>query len=427
MSGPAVLTRVQRRVRVLDLYRRCLRSAARCPDGNQAAFMRAVTRQRFRAAARSTDAGTVDHLLKEGEAELATMDYYHKVREEKAAAAAAFNDAPAVASAGPEAAGVVPPAAPLSVAPAPSATATPLPPSTAPSSPRPRAAKAKGPQTPTADAPAPKAPRGGSRSAAGGSAGGTRAPAPPPAAGPSSASTSFLPAEELLETASQRLESATRVLDAATNTATSPSPSPALLEASARLRLVSLRVELAAQAIATGYSFAHTSLVEAQREVDGAARLLVRAKGLELLGATTRAAAGAALASASASTPSRTPRGRSAAAGAGRRSGSATVTPPDPLVSAASELSDFTSALGRLTEHLAQYRSVTGNETAGGADRRKGARQSALGGGSLDGAGLGEGEGEGEEEGAVPSQRSSSRPAAERKGRRVGGPTARLA
>jgi hypothetical protein len=85
-----------RRTRALDLYRRCLRSAAQCPRPEHRAQMQFYARMRFDDARRVQDSAVIERLLREGEAELERMDYYHKVRRERdaEAMAAALGDRP---------------------------------------------------------------------------------------------------------------------------------------------------------------------------------------------------------------------------------------------------------------------------------------------------------------------------------------------
>ena len=64
--------------RVLSLYRRCMRSAARCPDDGWRLNMMQYVRGRFRDS--STDAVPIRIAM--GESELEQMDGYHKARED---------------------------------------------------------------------------------------------------------------------------------------------------------------------------------------------------------------------------------------------------------------------------------------------------------------------------------------------------------
>jgi hypothetical protein len=66
------------RRRVLSLYRRCLRSADRCPDDGWRLSMMQYVRGRFRDS--STDAIPIRIAM--GESELEQMDGYHKARED---------------------------------------------------------------------------------------------------------------------------------------------------------------------------------------------------------------------------------------------------------------------------------------------------------------------------------------------------------
>lgn len=72
-----------RRQRVLDLYRRALRSAARCPSFRHQEEMRLYAREKFRGEARNRDPQVIEHLLKLGTEEVDSMDYFHALREEK--------------------------------------------------------------------------------------------------------------------------------------------------------------------------------------------------------------------------------------------------------------------------------------------------------------------------------------------------------
>lgn len=89
-------TRVARRVRVLTLYRACLAAARACPRFEHALQMKFYARARFRDAAGVQDPALIDSMLAEGEEELATMEYYTRVREAKDAGTEA-PDAGAVA------------------------------------------------------------------------------------------------------------------------------------------------------------------------------------------------------------------------------------------------------------------------------------------------------------------------------------------
>lgn len=72
-----------RRLKVLDLYRRCLRSAAKCPQAHHADSMRIYVGMKFRESKYARDNVLIERLLREGEIELATMNSYHAIREEK--------------------------------------------------------------------------------------------------------------------------------------------------------------------------------------------------------------------------------------------------------------------------------------------------------------------------------------------------------
>ena len=86
-ASASAAPRAARRLAVLALYRRCLRSAARCPAYDQRQTMWLYARGRFRDARAERDPARVAHLLAEGAAELATMDSFHAVRDAKARAA----------------------------------------------------------------------------------------------------------------------------------------------------------------------------------------------------------------------------------------------------------------------------------------------------------------------------------------------------
>jgi hypothetical protein len=147
MSSP-VSRRAATRSVALTLYRRCLRSAARCPAYEQRQFLLIYARNRFREARAERDPARVARLLAEGEDEWRVMESMHaaKARAEADAARAieAFGAPQAAAGAGAEAQSgtrvvapqaqdvLPPPLAPLRAppplwAPAPAAARTPLP------------------------------------------------------------------------------------------------------------------------------------------------------------------------------------------------------------------------------------------------------------------------------------------------------------
>lgn len=68
---------------MLDLYRRCLRSAARCPQYDHKMQMKAITRLKFKNNKHLRDPDLIASKLLEGEDELSQMNYYHSAREEK--------------------------------------------------------------------------------------------------------------------------------------------------------------------------------------------------------------------------------------------------------------------------------------------------------------------------------------------------------
>jgi hypothetical protein len=88
-SAGAKLSGLSRRARAVDLYRRCLRSAAKCPRHEHRLQMQLYTRMRFDDSRRVQDAALVERLLREGEEELERMDYFHRVREARQAEALA--------------------------------------------------------------------------------------------------------------------------------------------------------------------------------------------------------------------------------------------------------------------------------------------------------------------------------------------------
>jgi len=69
---------------VLRLYGRCIRAAQKCPDFQQRNMMMEYTRSRFRGDNTDPrDIIRIEKLLKQGEEEVVSMEYYHKVREDK--------------------------------------------------------------------------------------------------------------------------------------------------------------------------------------------------------------------------------------------------------------------------------------------------------------------------------------------------------
>ena len=69
---------------VLRLYRDCLKSAHRIPDGSQRSMYLDYTRQGFRDRARLPhDATEVRRAVKDTEEQLESMNYYHSIRELK--------------------------------------------------------------------------------------------------------------------------------------------------------------------------------------------------------------------------------------------------------------------------------------------------------------------------------------------------------
>ena len=72
-------TRLQRRAATLNLYRRCLRSATKCPRYEHAMQMKLYTKMRFRDSIKIGDPQRILFLLKEGEEELRVMNEFHKV------------------------------------------------------------------------------------------------------------------------------------------------------------------------------------------------------------------------------------------------------------------------------------------------------------------------------------------------------------
>lgn len=67
----------------ISLYRRCLRSARRCPAFEKREELARYTRLRYEDGRRVRDPATVRHLLSLGEEELLTMNSFHAAREAK--------------------------------------------------------------------------------------------------------------------------------------------------------------------------------------------------------------------------------------------------------------------------------------------------------------------------------------------------------
>lgn len=73
------------RAQALSLYRASLASASKCPGGHHAAEMKAYVRLKFREGTGMLDQARARHALHEGIDELATMEFYHLLRESRAA------------------------------------------------------------------------------------------------------------------------------------------------------------------------------------------------------------------------------------------------------------------------------------------------------------------------------------------------------
>ena len=105
MASP-VSKRAATRLAALSLYRRCLRSAARCPAYEQRQFLLIYARNRFREGRAERDPARVARLLAEGEDEWRVMESMHaaKARAEADVARAidAFGAPQAAAGAGAE-------------------------------------------------------------------------------------------------------------------------------------------------------------------------------------------------------------------------------------------------------------------------------------------------------------------------------------
>jgi hypothetical protein len=69
-----------RRLEVVTLFRKCLRSAKRCPSFDQAEFLRIYVRRKFRDSITLRDQTLITHLIKEGVDELKTMESFHAAR-----------------------------------------------------------------------------------------------------------------------------------------------------------------------------------------------------------------------------------------------------------------------------------------------------------------------------------------------------------
>lgn len=80
--------------KVLQLYRECLKSAHRIPDGSQRATYLDYTRQGFRDRARLPyDTNEALRAIRDAEEQLERMNYYHSIREMKEQAKPHWNDA----------------------------------------------------------------------------------------------------------------------------------------------------------------------------------------------------------------------------------------------------------------------------------------------------------------------------------------------
>ena len=81
------------RRKVLQLYRECLKSAHRIPDGSQRATYLDYTRQGFRDRARLPhDTNEARRAIRDAEEQLERMDYYHSIRDMKEQAKSHWND-----------------------------------------------------------------------------------------------------------------------------------------------------------------------------------------------------------------------------------------------------------------------------------------------------------------------------------------------
>ncbi|KAM9983324.1 hypothetical protein ACTFIY_000052 [Dictyostelium cf. discoideum] len=67
---------------VLDLYKRCLYSAKRCPKYQNQMMMESYIKLKFRSnkEIHQKDFETIENLLKQGEEELKTMNDFHELR-----------------------------------------------------------------------------------------------------------------------------------------------------------------------------------------------------------------------------------------------------------------------------------------------------------------------------------------------------------
>jgi hypothetical protein len=80
-SGRAATARA-----AISLFRRCLRSARRCPAFEKKEELLKYTKLRFDDSRKVRDPKLITHLLAEGEEELRTMNTFHAAREERDAA-----------------------------------------------------------------------------------------------------------------------------------------------------------------------------------------------------------------------------------------------------------------------------------------------------------------------------------------------------
>ncbi|EQC37194.1 hypothetical protein SDRG_05420 [Saprolegnia diclina VS20] len=64
---------------VVQVYRHCLQSAARCPEQTHRATMRAYVQMKFRDKAHVRDAKAIALLLADAKEELERMNYYHSM------------------------------------------------------------------------------------------------------------------------------------------------------------------------------------------------------------------------------------------------------------------------------------------------------------------------------------------------------------
>jgi hypothetical protein len=68
---------------VLGLYGACMRSARKCPEWEQREMMKAYVRMKFRDEVRTKDTSRIQRMMADAREELAQMEYYHSVYEEK--------------------------------------------------------------------------------------------------------------------------------------------------------------------------------------------------------------------------------------------------------------------------------------------------------------------------------------------------------